>query len=136
MKRNLTTRSIGSVLVLCQNKDPPSDAEWAESIRQLRLLLRAHGGEVKAFVSTNGGAPNPEQRGLLQKELAKTPIRTAVLSDSLSARMTSSTVALANRYHRSFGVADVAEAYAYLGLAPDEIRGIEAALKTMSALLD
>jgi hypothetical protein len=136
MKRNLVTRSVGSVLVLLQNREPPSDAEWAECIKQLRVLLRMHGANVRVYVSTHGGAPTPDHRAILQKEVAKVPVRTSVVSDSLSARMTSSTVALSNRNHRSFGVAEIAEARQHLGLTPAEIRDVDDAVKAMAAHLD
>jgi hypothetical protein len=135
MKRNLVTRSVGSVLVLCQNREPPSDVEWDEAIKQLRVLLRVHGAGVRAYVWTAGGAPNVDQRGILGKELAKIQFRTAVISDSLSARMTSSTVALANRFHRSFGVAELDQAHDYLGLSPAEVRQIGESLKAMASQL-
>jgi hypothetical protein len=135
MKRNLVTRSLGSLLMLWQTKNEPTDAEWSECILKLDALLQAMkpgARDVKVLVHTDGGAPNEKQRGVLQKSLAKTPIRVAVVTDDMKARITSSTVALANRNQRSFATADLAQAYTYLGLSPDECRAAEAALKAMS----
>ncbi len=132
MKPNLVTRNVGSVLLLRQSKLDPSDAEWAETIIHLNAMLRADSLAVKALVYTDGGAPTVAQRMILQKALQKTQIRAAVVSDDLKARVTSSTVALGNRNHRSFSTAEWDAAYAHLGLTPEERRAAEAALRTMS----
>jgi hypothetical protein len=135
MKRNLVTRTVGSLLILRQSEEAPSDPEWNETIKQLNLLLREHGGAVRVLVYTDGGAPTPPQRTLLQKALEKTPIPVAVVSDNVKARMTSSTVALANRKHRSFAVAEVPKGFLHLGLSLEETRTVEDALKHMASLL-
>jgi ribosomal protein L13E len=135
MKRNLVTRTVGSILILRQSADPPSEPEWEESLRTLNALFREHGPNVRALVYTDGGAPSPVQRASLQKALEKTPIPAAVVSDNVKARMTSSTVALANRKHRSFAVEELSKAYLHLGLTADETRAVEDALKGMAALL-
>jgi hypothetical protein len=136
MKPNLVTRKLRSVLVVRQNRQAPTDAEWADAVQLLRELVRLHGREARAFVYTEGGAPNAEQRGLLQEELASAAVRTAVVSDSVGARVTSSAVALGNRNHRSFGVGEVTDAYAHLSLSPAEVRSLEDALMAMAWLLE
>jgi hypothetical protein len=135
MKRNLVTRTVGSLLILRQSGEPPSDPEWDETIKHLNALLREHGGAVRVLVYTDGGAPTPPQRAMLQKALEKTPIPVAVVSDNIKARMTSSTVALANRKHRSFAVAEVSKGFLHLGLSLEETRTIEEALRLMAAQL-
>lgn len=135
MKRNLITRTVGSVLVLRQTNEDPSDVEWSESLRHLGALLRTHGSNVKALVYTEGGAPTIPQRKLLAQALSTTPIRAAVVSDDVKARFTSSTVALGNRNHRSFSVAELPKALIHLGLTPDEAKGVEDVLAVMAPLL-
>jgi hypothetical protein len=135
MKRNLVIRSVGSILVACQNGAPPSDEEWGRLIRETQAALRTYGNGVRAYVLTAGGAPNAAQRATLQKEYAKAEFKTAVISDSVGARMTSSSVALLNRFHRSFGRAEKEKAHAWLGLKPNEVQAIELALQEMSTEL-
>src|SRR5258708_1478611 len=135
MKRNLITSSVGSLLILRQSEDDPTDAEWDESLRQLNVLLRTHGSKVAALVYTDGGTPSIVQRKRLQEALEKTPIRAAVVSDNVKARFTSSTVALANRNHRSFSIAELETAFIHLGLTPQQRRAAEVALATMSSSL-
>ena len=36
MKRNLVTRTVGSLLILRQSEEAPSDVEWNETIKQLQ----------------------------------------------------------------------------------------------------
>jgi hypothetical protein len=135
MKRNLVTQSVGSLLILRQNENDPTDAEWTACIAHLATLMeamKAEGQSAKVLVYTDGGAPNVKHRGMLQKALEKSPIHVAVVSDNLKARITSSTVALANRYHRSFSGLEWDQAYAHLGLSARERRAAEAAIKAMT----
>jgi hypothetical protein len=135
MKRSLVTRTVGPLLLLRQSQDDPSESEWMDCITQLDALLEAMGTgapTVKVLVYTDGGAPTERQRGMLQRSLAKNPVRVAVITDNLKARITSATVALGNRNQRSFSTAEWSRAYAYLGLSPEEKRSAEAVLKTMA----
>jgi hypothetical protein len=135
MKRSLVTRSVGQLLVLRQNQNDPTEAEWMDCMTQLDALLEAMNTgapTAKVLVYTEGGAPTEKQRGLLQRALAKNPIRVAVVTDNLKARITSASVALGNRNQRSFSTAEWSRAYAYLGLSPDEKRAAEATIKAMT----
>jgi hypothetical protein len=137
MKPNLITHSVGSLLILRQSKDDPTDGEWAECINRLNGMLHAPrdstGRGPRVLVCTDGGAPNEQQRALLQKALKNTPIPVAVVSDDLKARITSASVALANRHHRSFSVADWDRACEHLSLSLAEKQIAEAELLTMNA---
>ena len=137
MRPNLLTSSIGSMLVLVQNKNDPADEDWGECLRQLNLLLssRLYGQSVKVLVITEGGAPNVAQRERLQRALEKKPIPVAVVTDNVKARFTSSTVALLNRHQRSFANAELDQAFAYLGASDEEKRKAEDAVKKMRPLL-
>lgn len=135
MKRSLITRSVGQLLLLRESADDPTEAEWMDCITQLEALMAAMAAgapNVKVLVYTDGGAPTERQRNLLGRTLAKNPVRVAVITDNLKARITSATVALGNRNQRSFSTAEWSRAYAYLGLSPEEKRAAEATLKTMA----
>jgi hypothetical protein len=135
MKRSLITRSVGQLLLLRESADDPTEAEWMDCITQLEALIAAMGAgapNVKVLVCTDGGAPTERQRGLLGRTLAKNPVRVAVITDNLKARITSATVALGNRNQRSFSTAEWSRAYAYLGLSPEEKRAAEVTLKAMA----
>ena len=135
MKRSLITRSAGQLLLLRESADDPSEAEWMDCITQLKALIAAMGAgaaNVKVLAHTDGGAPTERQRGLLGRTLAKNPVRVAVITDNLKARITSATVALGNRNQRSFSTAELSRAYAYLGLSSEEKRAAEVTLKGMA----
>jgi hypothetical protein len=136
MKRKHITLTIGSVLVIRQSKETPTDAEWSDSIQQVRTVLSVHGMNSKALIDTDGGGLNARQRDDLKQAIEKMPIPVAVLSDSVFARLLASTFALFDRNLRSFSVAGMADAFAFLGLSGDEKTRVKEALERMSAQLE
>jgi len=138
MKRGLVSSIVGSVLLLCENKESPSDWEWDECLGllvELKTKNRQTGEQVKVLVSTQGGGPNTAQRKRLETVLAGDPCPTAVISDSLKLRFISAAVALFNSDHRGFTTAERLEAYKFLRLTAVQTRQLEAAITQMSKLV-
>jgi hypothetical protein len=129
-KRNLVNCRVGSLLLLRQSNTSPTDAEWNSTLTLL-AEIRAEGLTAKVLVVTDGAGPDAKQRARLETLLAGKPVRTAVVSDSLKLRFISAGVALFNPGHRAFARAELQEAYAYLGLTPNERRDAEKALVDM-----
>jgi hypothetical protein len=136
MKRKHATVAVGPVLVVRQSKQNPRDAEWEECLEQFRAMLRVHGMDTRVLIRTDGGGLNAGQRDGLKQLIEKMPIRCAVVSDSVFARLLSSTFALFNRNLRSYSVAGLADAMAFLEVSgADNIR-VHEALERMTTQLE
>ncbi len=138
MKRALVSSIVGSVLLLCEDKDSPTDWEWDECLALLKDLTTrtdAAGEKIKVLVSTLGGGPNAAQRKRLEVVLAGRPCPTAVISDSLKLRFISAAVALFNPDHRGFTTAERLEAYKFLRLSAPQTRQLEATMAQMVKLV-
>jgi len=71
----------------------------------------------------------------LQATLGGTPMRVAVVSDSIKMRFIASTIALFHRDHRSFTTSELEEAYEHLNLAAGERRKVESVVREMQRTL-
>ena len=136
MKRKHITVAVGPVLVVRQSKDRPTDAEWTDSMKQFRTLLNVHGMNTRVLIHTDGGGLNAGQRDDLKQHIEKMPIRCAVLSDSVFARVLASTFALFNRNLRSFAASGLADALAFLEVSGNEKTWVQEALERMTTQLE
>ncbi len=135
MKRNQLVRKIGSLVLLVENRETPSDAEWNEFLD----VFRNHPGELpnlKVLVMTPGGSPNKTQRKQLEVALQGVRFRVAVVSDSITVRFVASSIALFHRDHRSFSVAEIDQAYDHLQLTAPERALAQTTIRELLALLD
>jgi hypothetical protein len=132
---NQVNRRVGNLLILRQNTETASDAEWDET---LELLTKSpHGlAGVKVLVVSDGGGPSAEQRRRLDKVLGGVPVLVAVVSDSSRVRFIVSTVALLTSRIEAFRVSELSEAFDHLYLSPHEREVAERHLQEMSELLD
>jgi hypothetical protein len=135
-KRRHITVAVGPVLVIRQSKQNPRDAEWDESLEQFRVMLSVHGMDTRVLIHTDGGGLNAGQRDSMKQLLEKMPIRCAVLSDSVFARLLSSTFALFNRNLRSYSVAGLADAMAFLDVSDADNVRVQEALERMTTQLE
>ncbi len=130
----MLVRRVGTLLLLRQNTETASEAEWAQL---LELLIALHDDlpNLKIMVRTDGGGPSPQQRRSLQAALAGSPARVAVVSDHLKVRFVVSTLALFQKDLRSFLVKELPDAYAHLSMSESERRHAQKALTEMEASL-
>ncbi len=131
MSRNMVTRRLGSLLILRQNTQPPSDEEWDECLN----LLSTDVEEVQVLVITDGGGPSPEQRRRLDQALNGSPVRVAVVSESVRIRFIVSSVAFLTRRIKSFSETEYTEALAHLELDLDQRRLAQRHVREMTALI-
>jgi hypothetical protein len=132
--RTMAIQRVDSTLVMVETEEAHSDEEWDEFLK----LLADHRDELpklRLLVMTSGGAPNAAQRKRLQATLRGTPIRVAVVSDSLKMRFIASTIALFHSDHRSFTNAELEDAYEHLSLGVGERRRVESVVREMQRTL-
>jgi hypothetical protein len=132
---NQVTRKVGNLLILRENTQTPSDAEWNET---LELLTKSPNGMagVKVLVVSDGGGPSMDQRRRLDKALGGVPVVVAVISDSSKVRFIVSTVALLTSRIQSFRVSELNKACDHLQLSPSERNLAAKHLKEMSDLIN
>jgi hypothetical protein len=130
MTRCLDFRVEEHLLVVRENSLAPTEDDWAAFLRQLQAL-RPRIDQMRAIVFTDGGGPSTEQRRRLSQVIGDAPIRTAVITDRAAIRFVISSIALFNKTIRTFGWAQVYEAYSWLGLGRGDERTVERALREM-----
>jgi len=132
--RTMAIQRVESTLIMVETDEAHSDEEWDEF---LKLLAdnRDELPKLRLLVMTTGGAPNTAQRKRLQATLGGTPMRVAVVSDSIKMRFIASTIALFHRDHRSFTTSELEEAYEHLNLAAGERRKVESVVREMQRTL-
>lgn len=138
MKRSLVCRLIDNVLLLCEDKETPTDWEWDECLgllAELKGKCDKSGEQGKVLVATLGGGPNASQRKRLEIVLGGKPIPVAVISDSLKLRFITAAVALFNAEQRAFSTAERLQAYKHLGLNGPQTRRLESAISQMEKLV-
>ena len=119
MKPRQITRKVGSLLILREGKQEPTDAEWDETLSVL-AESRDEIDKIRVLVSSEGGGPTQAQRKRLQVTLAGKPIRAAVVSDSMRVRFICSSVALFTPNLASFRNSEMTSAYDWLDLNASE----------------
>jgi D-ribose pyranose/furanose isomerase RbsD len=128
----MVTRRLGSLLILRQNKESPSDEEWDECLK----LLATDVENVQVLVITDGGGPTPEQRRRLDHTLNGSPVRVAVVSESVRIRFIVSSVAFLTRRIKSFAETEYPDALTHLELDLDQKRLAQRHVREMTALID
>jgi hypothetical protein len=126
----LVVRQVGNLVLLRQNTETASDAEWDALLKMIRSL-RSRLAKVKFIVRTDGGGPSPPQRRSLEEALGGEPARVAVVSDHLKVRFVTSTIALFQKELRSFLVKEFPQACEHLGLLATERYQAEQVLREM-----
>jgi hypothetical protein len=130
--QHMVSEKVGAtLLVLVQDDQAPSNAEWDAFLG----LLRANLPNVKILVVTKGGGPDEKQRKRLELTLGRSRFRVAVVSDSVKVRFVAAMIALFHKEHRSFTSAQTQEAYAHLEMTRSESTLADAAIRNMQAKL-
>ena len=132
--KDMLCRTVGSVIVIVQNAQPPSDREWNDFLKLL-VERRTDLPKLKLLVMTAGGGPSSAQRKRLQATLGGTPMRVAVVSDNMKVRFVGSTIALFHKEYRSFLSSEMDEASEHLNLTEVERRHAESEVKELTTLL-
>ncbi len=117
---NQIARRYQDLVILRENAENPSDAEWDEFLR----LIAAGDGvwNVKVLVVTDGGEPSGEQRQRLKSVLGDSNVRAAIVTDSIKTRLVVSSLAFITSRIKSFSKREIDAGYDYLGLDVNQRR--------------
>jgi hypothetical protein len=130
----MTWRVVGTVLVITETVDTPSDAEWNAFIRDT-IQYRRQVDEMRVLINTDGGGPNAAQRSLIKGAIGGKQFRSAVVSDAIKLRFIAAAIMLISKHHKSFTTREWQRAYEHLSLSVEERRGVEAAVSQMRVAL-
>lgn len=128
----LAWKVVGTVLVVTETEDSPSDAEWKAFINATSQY-RTRVNEMRVLIHTDGGGPNTAQRSLIKAAIDGKPFRSAVVSDAIKLRFIAAAIMLISKHHKSFTTREWERAYDHLALSTEERRGIDAAVRDMRA---
>ncbi len=109
-------------LVVCAiGRDNPTDPAW-DTYADFLVQQQREGKPPRGLVVTQGGAPTPSQRRLLDARLgaAAASSRVAVLTDSTFARGVVNAFALIQRGYRAFARDDLDEALRFVDVSPSD----------------
>ena len=135
MKRSLIVETVGSMLLLRENRHTPTDRDWDDFLAVL-VENRPNFQRLKILVVTDGGGPNADQRKRLERALDGKPVRVAVVTDSTKVRFIVSSIALLNREIKTFSRSEISDAYEHLTLTPVERRLAEQTLTRLEDQID
>lgn len=136
MKRNMLTRREGSLVLLRQNTEEPTDQDWAEFLRVLSTQRKEiEAKNLKILVYTDGGAVSSDQRKRLAETLGDYHPRVACVSNSVKVRFAGAMIALFQRNYRQFSVAEMRQAFAHLELGAQQREFAETVLWELEAVL-
>lgn len=121
------------LVVSCQTKFNPSDAEWDRWLSAVRHVEhRVH--SLRLLVVTAGGHPTKPQVERMRAANKKNP-PTAIVSDSLALRFLGSALTFVNPTIRCFAPANLDAAFEHLGLLPSERQQAHAAMQHLQSEL-
>ena len=116
--KTMAFASVGTVVIVLHSNQAPTDAEWAEYVKEFKKFKDLT--RVRSLVFTDGGAPNSAQRKEVNDLLDGRPGLTAVISASSMIRGVVTALQWFNPAIKSFSPDRVASAYEHLKLTPAE----------------
>lgn len=124
---------VGDVLVAVHAEANPTDADWAAYLDACRTL-QVTNQAIRVLVITYGGTPTSTQRSALNElnKQATDPTRVAVMVDSRITRGAVTALSWFNPEVRAFGLKQLGDACAHLGVPSEEgrvravVQGLEA----------
>ena len=119
------------LVVSCQTKFNPSDAEWDRWLRAVRHLEHQVNAP-RLLVVTDGGHPTKPQIERMRAENKNNP-RTAIVSDSVALRFLGSALTFLNPTIRCFAPTNLDAALDHLGLLPGECQQAHAAMQRLQS---
>jgi hypothetical protein len=121
MKR-MVFRLLPNVHLCVSGTDDPTDDEWTGYIDAVRAKMKTGAAlpRMRTLVFTDGGGPNAAQRKLMNAMLDGRSTPVALVSSSVAVRSVTVALAWFNKQIRSFTPDQVTEAFAFLGVPPDE----------------
>jgi hypothetical protein len=133
---NVAVRRVGSVVLLVQNENAPTDQEWDEFLQILTAGPGDAAKKMKILVQTPGGSPTPAQRKRLAAAFGgESPFKVAVISDSTKVRFVHVTITLFYDYLALFSTKEIEKAFDHLQLTGAERSAASVALGELQGQL-
>lgn len=131
--RGIVFERTPECLVVVRGREALGDAEWAEYMRALEEIVR-DGSSPRNLVVSYGGSPTPSQRRDLDERLAsvRDTMKVAILTESTYVRGVATAITQERPGFRVFGLEQVDEAIAYLGMRPAAVNQIKATLDRLT----
>ncbi len=121
------------LVISCQNKSFPSDAEWDSWLTATRNLEHKT-SDFRLLVVTEGGHPTKAQMERLRAANRTNP-RTAILSPSLAYRFMASALTFVNPAIRCYSPAECEKAFDHIGLVLAERNRAQAVIERLQGQL-
>ena len=131
MKKTLDFRTLGSLMILRESNDTPTDPDWDAFLAELRVQ-RPNFKAMRIIVFTDGGGPTSAQRKRLAEALGGSSVQVAVVTDRTAVRFIVSSIALLNKSISTFSVKETTKAYEWLKLSLSDRRLVDAAVSDMN----
>ena len=130
MTRTMAWRFVGRLTLAVHVPENPSNLEW-------RTLLRDEAARAappvngRTLIVSYGGGPDGPQRSLLGQQIKAKPQPTCIMTKSAVVRAITSALLFFNRNMKVVGLHDDDDAFAFLGLAPEERTTLQKARKEL-----
>ncbi len=116
-------------MVLVHSPEPVADADWTAWVE----MLHRESPKAVLVVSPTGRGPDAKQRRQVAEYIETSKAtRTAVLSDSVAARVIVTGMSWFNSGIRAFRMNDIELAYVYLELAPDVVADLGPLIRSLN----
>jgi hypothetical protein len=115
--KTMVTRVQGGTIISLHNALPPTREDWSEYMEALRDLIARHGGKTESLsrlVLTDGGSPNPAQRGEVNRFLDGRQLRVAIITDSTMVRSVVTALSWFNSLIKAFSPEALNAAFEHL----------------------
>jgi hypothetical protein len=130
----LLWKVVGSVMVVRENKETPSDMEW-DAFIAATTEYRKRVDMLRVLIITDGGGPNGNQRSKIKDAIGDKQFKSAVVSDAIKIRFIASAIMLISKNHASFTTREASGAYTHLALTADERRKVDECVVQLDAEL-
>jgi hypothetical protein len=118
MVQDFVTTERGQIMVVVHNAKPPTEDDWRAYIEGIKSTDLKTG---RSIVFTDGGAPNAEQRKILNQTLAGAHVPGVVISPSTFVRGVVTALSWFNPSLKVYAPEQLDLAFRYLTFTPDEI---------------
>ncbi len=131
---NIRAMVVGETVVAVTNAQAPEPAAWEAYLTVLKGHLDRRAGQPgRLVVFGGGGTPNSAMRLQLKDAVAKRPILTAFVTDSVVVRGVISVIALFLDGTKPFPVKDWKEGLQYAGFPMERLGELNPVLKKLDA---
>jgi hypothetical protein len=127
---NVAFRVLQDVVIIVHGADPPSNEEWEAWLNY--YVQEAAEDRLPIYVVTEGGGPDVNQRDSLNRRFSKIKPRAAVVTSSRVARGIITALQWVGQIDlKGFAPEKRHEALVFLGVRPDMLKAIDAAVRDM-----